>query len=187
MKNKTLLRFAATFLIVGLITVLGFTIEKTVFANHYYSELVSGAPLNQNWTDPNLITTDDSWVNVVSIQGFRGDGLTATAGVNAQTVLADGTSTPQDVNANQTNPNTFATGGVTEFQIANPTVAIKGSDTASAPHLMIYLDTTPCPAAKNISVQYDVRDIDGSANDAVQQVALQYRLGNKGNFTNVTA
>lgn len=185
MKNKTLLRISATFLTITILTILGFTVEKTAFANQYYSELVGGAPLIQNWTDTNLITTDDSWVNVVSIQGFRGDGLTTTAGVDPQTVTANGTSTPLDVNANQTNPNTYATGGVTEFEIANPTVALKGSTTASAPHLMIYLNTVPCPSTKSVSIRYDVRDIDSSANDAVQQVALQYRIGNTGNFTNV--
>lgn len=187
MKNKTLLRISATFLTITLLIVLGITVEKTAYANQYYSELVGGAPLIQNWTDTNLITTDDSWVNVVSIQGFRGDGLTSTAGVDPQTVTASGTSTPLDVNANQTNPNTYATGGVTEFEIANPTIALKGSTTASAPHLMIYLNTAPCPSTKSVSISYDVRDIDGSANDAVQQVALQYRIGNTGNFTNVPA
>lgn len=187
MKNKNSLRVAAAFLTVGLLSVLGIVLEKTAFANTYYSELFGGAPLIQNWTNTNQITDDDSWVNVVSFQGFRGDGLTATDGVDPQTVVADGTTTPLDVNANQTNPNTFATGGVTEFQIANPTAALKGSATADAPHLVIYLSTVPCPATKSVTIRYDVRDIDGSANDAMQQVALQYRLGPSGNFTNVPA
>ena len=46
-----------------------------------------------------------------------------------------GTSLVRDVNANQTNPNTFTTGGVTEFHIANPTIALAGSGTAKAPTL----------------------------------------------------
>lgn len=187
MNNKNSLRLTAAFLTVGLVAVLGIVLEKTAFANTYYSELVGGAPLIQTWTDINQITTDDNWTGVVSFQGFRGDNLTATDGVDPQTVIADGTTTPLDVNANQTNPNTFATGGATEFQITNPTVALKGSGTADAPHLMIYLNTVPCPATKSVTIRYDVRDIDGSANDAVQQVALQYRLGPTGNFTNVPA
>lgn len=186
MKNKYLLRISTAFLTLGLIAVSAVIFEKNVLANRYYSELVGGAPLIQNWSNINLITTDDDWSNVVSIEGFRGDNLTATAGVDPQTVLAD-IATPLDVNANQTNPNTFSTGGVTEFEIANPTVALKGSDTADAPHLKIYLNTVPCPSTKSVSIRYDVRDIDGSANDAVQQVALQYRIGTTGNFSNVPA
>lgn len=186
MKNKFILRLSAIVLTTGLFAISALIFEKQVLANHYYSELVGGAPLIQNWTDINLITTDDNWTGVVSIEGYRGDGLTATAGVDPQTVLAS-TATPLDVNANQTNPNTFSTGGVTEFQITNPTVALKGSDTADAPHLMIYVNTVPCPSTKSVSIRYDVRDIDGSANDAIQQVALQYRIGNSGNFTNVPA
>ena len=37
-----------------------------------------------------------------------------------------------------------------------------------------------------IRVRYNIRDIDVSAaDDAIQQVALQYRIGNTGNFTNI--
>ncbi len=172
------------FVLFGLITTAS-VFEEKVSANMYYFELFGGSPLIQNWNDTSLITVDDNWSGLLSIQGFRGDDLVTTTGVNPQTVLIDGQSTPLDVNANQTNPNTFATGGVTEFEITNPTVAIKGSTTADAPHLMIYLNTTPCPASKSISISYNVRDIDGSANDAIQQVALHYRIGTTGNFINV--
>ncbi|MDH3492780.1 MAG: carboxypeptidase-like regulatory domain-containing protein [Acidobacteriota bacterium] len=161
--------------------------ERKVSANNYYSELFGGAPLIQDWNDTTQVTVDNDWTNVVSYQGFRGDGLTASIGTDPQTIVADGQSTPLDVNANQTNPDSFATGGVTEFEIANPTIALKGSDTADAPHLMLYIDTTPCPANKSISIRYNVRDLDGSANDAVQQLALQYRIGTTGNFQNVPA
>ncbi len=161
--------------------------EVPVLANRYYSGLVGGAPLIQTWTDTSQITTDDDWDNVVSMQAFRGDGLTVATGVDPRTVIADGHTTPLDVNANQTNPNTFTTGGAAEFEIADPTIALKGSATASAPHLMIYLDTTPCPATKSISIRYKVRDLDSTATDAVQQVALQYRIGVTGTFENVAA
>ena len=85
-----------------------------------------------------------------------------------------------DVNANQANPNTFATGGVAEFAIADPVVALQGSGTADAPHLVLTLATT---GFVDVAVAYDVRDIDGSADNAVQQVALQYRVGTTGDFT----
>ena len=48
----------------------------------------------------------------------------------------------------------------------------------------MYLNTT---GQSNITVAYNLRDIDGSTDNAVQPVALQYRVGNSGNFTNVPA
>lgn len=162
-------------------------IVRKVSANNYYSELFGGAPLIQDWNDTTQVTVDNDWTNVVSYQGFRGDGLTTSAGTDPQTIVADGQTTPLDVNANESNPDTFNTGGVTEFEIADPTIALKGSDTADAPHLMLYVDTTPCPLNKSVSIRYNVRDLDGSANDAVQQLALQYRIGTTGDFQNVPA
>src|SRR5687768_15463855 len=60
---------------------------------------------NQNWSNTNLITTDDDWSNVPGIIGYRGDELITATGVDPRTVLADGSGTPVDVNANLTNPN----------------------------------------------------------------------------------
>jgi predicted extracellular nuclease len=141
-------------------------------------------PFSQGWTNTSLITTDDNWSGVPGIIGYRGDGLTSTTGVDPQTVVADGTSTPVDVNANRTDPNTFTTGGVAEFQIANPVVALQGSGTARGPFLLLHLNTT---GLSSITVSYNIRDIDGSADNAIQPVALQYRVGSSGNFTNLPA
>ena len=47
--------------------------------------------------------------------------------------------------------------------------------------------TSTRPAASNITVSYNLRDIDPTADNAVQQFALQYRVGSSGNFTNVPA
>ncbi|HEY3232004.1 MAG TPA: ExeM/NucH family extracellular endonuclease, partial [Roseiflexaceae bacterium] len=82
------------------------------------------------------------------------------------------------------NPNTFTTGGVTEFEITNPTIALQGSGTADAPHIILHINTT---SQSSIAVAYNLRDIDGSADNAVQPVALQYRVGSSGNFTNIPA
>ena len=139
-------------------------------------------PFSQDWTNTGLITTDDDWSGVPGIIGYRGDGLTGATGVNPQTVVAE--STVVDVNANQTSPNTFTTGGVSEFHIANPVVALQGSGTARAPYIQLHLNTT---GLSSINVSYNLRDIDGSADNAVQPVALQFRIGSTGNFTNVPA
>jgi len=137
-------------------------------------------PFSQNWTDTGLISVDDNWDNVPSIVGFRGDGLT---GIDPQTILAEGTGVV-DVNANQTNPNTFTTGGVAEFEISDPVVALQGSGTAGAPFLLLYLNTT---GVQNVSVNYLLRDLDGSTDNSIQPIALQYRVGTTGDFINISA
>jgi len=141
-------------------------------------------PFSQDWTATSLITTDDDWSNVPGILGYRGDGLTGSTGTDPQTILGDGSATPIDVLANQTSPNTLTTGGVAEFEITDPVVALQGSGTADAPFILIHINTT---GFQNITVAYNVRDIDGSADNAVQQVALHYRVGTSGDFTNVPA
>jgi uncharacterized repeat protein (TIGR01451 family) len=139
-------------------------------------------PFSQDWNDTGLIAANDAWSGVPGVIGYRGDNLTASPGTNPQTILADGTSSPVDVNANQTNPNTNTTGGVAEFHLADAVVALQGSGTADAPFLLVNLNTT---GFKHIRVSYNLRDIDGSSDNAVQPVALQYRVGSSGNFTNL--
>ena len=151
------------------------------FDNTYHS--LSGGSFTQNWTNLALITTDDNWSGVPSIVGYRGDDITSATGVDPQTLLGEGT-VVVDVNANQTNPNTFATGGVTEFAITDPVIALSGSGTADAPNILVHLNTT---GQSNIGVQYNLRDLDASTDNAVQQVALQYRIGVSGSFTNIPA
>jgi hypothetical protein len=108
-------------------------------SNTYFN--LANGPLTQDWSTTGLIAADDNWSAVPSIEGYRGDGLAGATGVNPATIT--GTSTVLDVNANRSDPNTFTTGGVTEFDgIANPTVALQGSGTARAPYLVLYLDAT---------------------------------------------
>ena len=140
-------------------------------------------PFSQNWTNTGLITVDDNWNGVPGIIGYRGDDITTATGTDPQTLLAEGTGVI-DVNANQTAPNTFATGGVAEFHLANPTIALNGSGTGDAPFILISVVTT---GLSHINVGYNLRDLDGSVDNAIQQVALQYRIGSTGDFTNVPA
>jgi hypothetical protein len=150
-----------------------------VRANDTYQTL----PFAQDWSNTGLITADDDWSGVPGIIGFRGDGLTSSTGTDPQTILADDFPGVEDVNANETAPG-ITVGGVAEFEIANPVVALQGSATADAPYLLIHLDLTNY---QNVQVTYNVRDIDDSTDNAVQQVALHYRVGTTGNFTNLPA
>jgi uncharacterized protein len=149
----------------------------TVRADGLYQAL----PFTQDWSNASLITTTDSWTGVPGIIGCRGDGLTSATAVDPQTVLAADDSCVQDVNANNASV-AFATGGVTEFAIANPVVALQGSGTARAPYLLIHVNTL---GKSNIRVSYNLRDIDSTTDNSVQPVALQYRVGATGNFINL--
>ncbi|MEZ5291990.1 MAG: HYR domain-containing protein [Vicinamibacterales bacterium] len=141
-------------------------------------------PFGQDWSNTALITVNDDWSAVPGIEGFRGDGLTSATGADPQTLVAEDLAPVPDVNANQTNPNTFATGGVAEFALADPVVALNGSGTADAPYLQITVSTT---GVAGVRVRYTLRDLDGSVDDAVQPVALHFRVGTSGAWTNVPA
>jgi predicted extracellular nuclease len=139
-------------------------------------------PFSQDWSNLDLITTDDDWSGVPGVVGFRGDGLTSANDVDPQTVLGEGSPPVVDVTANRTNPISFTTGGVAEFHLADSVVALNGSGTADAPSIVLHLNTTGAPG---VTVSYNLRDIDGSSDNAQQQVALQYRVGSTGDFTNL--
>ena len=138
-------------------------------------------PFAQDWTNIGLITANDDWSGVPGVTGYLGDdSTTTTAGIDPQSIVADRSATV-DVIANQTSTG-ITNGGVAEFHIANPVVALQGSGTADAPHIVLSVDTV---GHSSITVAYNLRDIDGSADNAVQQVALQYRVGSSGNYTNL--
>lgn len=173
-------------MIIGTLTlfVLGSeVIFKQVKADNNYFALTSVTPFSQNWTNTGLLTSNDNWSGVPSINGYRGDGLGST-GTDPQTILGEGTLV-LDVNVDETNPNTFTTGGVAEFEIANPTIALQGSGTADAPYVDIRFNTLGCVDPNRVIVAYTVRDLEDSTTDATQQVALQYRIGSTGNYTNI--
>lgn len=142
---------------------------------------LANSNFSQDWSDKSLIDTNDDWSRVPSIVGYRGDGLTTGTGTDPRTITTSGTPVV-DVNANQTNPNTYTTGGVTEFDIANPVVALQGSGTAAAPYLALYLNAT---GRQNITLSFNLRDIDGSTDNAVQPIAVQYRLNDTSAWVNV--
>src|SRR5215218_9503509 len=64
-------------------------------------------PFSQNWANTSLITTSDDWNGVPGIIGYRGDALAIASGADPQTITADGSATPVDVNANRNDPSVF--------------------------------------------------------------------------------
>lgn len=161
------------------------TKRATVLNNSYFD--LSTGNFSQDWTNAGLITVNDNWSDVPGIQGFLGQDMTTTTGTDPQTILAGASIVANDLDvlANQSAPNTVSNGGVIEFDgIPNPSIAMNGSGTADAPHIVLYMNTT---GRQSINIAYNVRDLDGSADNATQQVALQYRVGETGDFTNVPA
>jgi hypothetical protein len=143
--------------------------------------LAAALPFSQAWSDTALISRDDDWSGVAGVVGHRGDGLTSVPGTDPRLVVADGAGTPVDVNANETDPRAVGlAAGLTEFELPDPVVALQGSATAGAPQLVVSLDTR---GRSGVTVRYRLRDIDASSNaNAVQAVALQYRVGAVGDF-----
>lgn len=141
-------------------------------------------PFSQNWTNAALITANDDWSGVPGIVGFLGnyDTVNAPTGVDPRTLLTPFVTNDVDVIANQ-NSVAITNGGVAEFDgIANPVVALNGSGTADAPSIVVYLNTT---GLSNIQFACNIRDIDDTADNAVQQVDVQYRVGGAGNYASV--
>ncbi len=159
-------------------------IVNSVICQTYYPLMSSaGAPLFNGNTS--LINTDNDWTAVPYLRGFRGDGLAAGLDTDPGTITADGTTTPVVISANKTDPNTFGGDGFAEFESAgNSKLAFKASGTASAPFLMIYLNTTGFSGSGPGVMRFEVADIDASAGNAAQQIAVQYRIGETGPFTN---
>jgi hypothetical protein len=147
------------------------------------NEIDLNPPYSQAWSDTTLINTNDVWSGVLGIIGYLGDSAAiTTSNIDPRTITIDQTFAV-DVNASRTDPNAFTSGGVTEFQgPGDPVVALQGSGTADVPHIIIRLDTRK---KREITISYLLRDIDGSADNAVQQANAQYRVGGSGPWTNI--
>ncbi len=158
----------------------GFIAQASVADNAYQT-----LPYINNWTNIALISLDDNWATVPGVLGFRGDNVTAAQGVDPQTLLADDSPGVNDINANKPDPLAFFSGGATEFELADPVVALTGSGTADAPYLIVHINAT---GKQNILVGYTLRDLEGtnSTDDSIQPVALQFRTS-VGAWTNVPA
>jgi hypothetical protein len=147
-----------------------------------YFSLASGS-FFQDWTNIGLITVNDDWSAVPSIEGFLGQDIVTTAGTNPATALTDSLLAGDlSVLANQTNPGFVSAGDVAEFHLPNPTIALQASGTADAPHIILYLDAA---GRRDVTLSLNARDIDNSTDDVVKEVAVQYRIGETGLWTNL--
>jgi hypothetical protein len=156
------------------------SLERREVLDATYHSLKNLGTFTQNWSDTSRITAPNDWSGVPSIEGYDGNGLTTGNDVDPQTLL--GMSGALCVTPNMTTTN-VTTAGVGEVQLTDPTIALAGHATKRSPFLLFRIDAT---ARGDIRIQYKLRDIDGGHN-SVMPFALQYRVGETGNFTNVAA
>ena len=84
-----------------------------VYDSNYYA--LSGGAFTQNWTTTTLITANDNWGGVPSIQGFLGQDITVATGIDPQTLLTTSlVANDLDVIQNQSSTS-ITNGGVAEF------------------------------------------------------------------------
>lgn len=203
-KAQTMLRtFTIVAIIAGLVVGTDLvsdrdrTIERlglfpTAGATAVYADLSLGNySFSITSTSTNQITTNDDWTGVASAEGYDGNGLTSSTAVDPQTVL--GTEFPGNalpvsaqtqVNANKGNPSSYNAGGVTEFDSGTYiSIGLQGNVQAN-PYLVFYVNTVN---RSSVTISYEVTDIDAGSNNSVSPLALQYRVGQTGSFTNVPA
>lgn len=171
------------------------------FANTTYANL-SGGNLTYNLTTAtrDQISSNDNWSSVPSVEGYCGAGLTPTTVNDPQTVLqtefnntggaptyalpTNGSGTC--IAANKGNPSAFNAGGLAEFDRTSApdpfAIGFQGNVSADAPYMVFYVDTT---GLSNIQFKFDATDLDSGSNNATSRIALQYRVGNSGLFTNL--
>src|SRR5262245_35810463 len=142
-----------------------------------YFDLATGS-FTQDWSNLGLITVNDDWSGVPSIEAYLGQDITTATGTDPRTLTTDSAvANDLDVIANQSNT-AITNGGVAEFDgIANGTVALQGSGTADAPYLVLYLNAS---GRQDIRLQFNARDIDGTTANAIQPLNGQYLLGGTG-------
>ncbi|GAA4824319.1 ExeM/NucH family extracellular endonuclease [Nocardioides caeni] len=166
------------------LAVSGLTALGAVPVQASVSTKIADFPYSQNWSNAGLITTNDDWSGVTGVEGYLGDytGSSPTA-VDPRTLTAETLGVTDVIANNAAALNTLSSGGVIESEF-NQAIALQGSGTADAPNLAFHLDLTGQPGA---TLAFNARDLDGSADDAVQPIAVQYRVGNSGDFTNLPA
>lgn len=138
--------------------------------------------------NPSQLTLDDDWTWLPGVRGYPGADPGQSAGADPRTLLAPRLEAPPVLRANWKSLDVRllepfavfelepATAGVSEARLG----LLAGAE-HDAPFLLFLVNATGQPSP--IGIQLDVIDVDGSGYDAVQPVALQFRLGTVGDFS----
>ncbi len=151
---------------------LGTSLTTTVKIVDTDGAVIATGPLVQNWTDTSLIVDNDNWDNVPNISGYLND---ANRDAGIPTVAAN---QPQSATSG-------SVGAIAELDgagVTDPTVAFQATSSVIAPQLILDVNTV---GTTGVSFSFDARDLDGTADDAVQPITVSYRIGNSGGFTDI--
>ncbi|HWJ09179.1 MAG TPA: Ig domain-containing protein, partial [Nocardioides sp.] len=162
----------------GLAAVAAGPVEASV------STKISTFPYVQSW---NGLTSTSTWADFPGVEGFTTAATIAPSNqpntTDVGSLTAEGTLTSALTLLAGTTPNTNSNGGVLGYHsAADRTVALSATGTFTTPLLAFHLDTT---GESGVGVAYDVQDLDSGTDDQPTRVALQYRVGTSGAYTNV--
>lgn len=151
-------------------------------ASVWANSVTQSLPLYQDWSDRDMITLAmPNWTNVPGISGYNVDEQSS----DPQQLL-NGTLSYVPLTPHNFDTTDAAISGIGEISggaiFGNPVIALRPSLTYRAPSLLISLTTL---GKADVRVRYTLRDMDSTPRDTVARVALQYRIGSTGNFTNV--
>ncbi|MFC7496307.1 MULTISPECIES: ExeM/NucH family extracellular endonuclease [unclassified Nocardioides] len=153
---------------------------------------ISTFPYVQDWSG---LTSASTWADFPGIEGFTSaNTIVANNQSNATdlgTLTNEGTLTSAYTAANNTALVSHTSAGVYGYYngltvdgvAGNKVVGLQTTGANAGTHLLLHLDTT---GKQGLSVSYDLYDL-MTANDQPQRVALQYRVGTSGPYTNVPA
>jgi hypothetical protein len=151
----------------------------------YFS--LAGGNFTQDWTNGGQFTTDNNWDGVPSIIGYDGADPGGVAGTDPCS-LATNPLGSAAVSVGRQHPSTITDVAVAQFipgpgsQVTNAVVGIRGQTSFDAPALLIHLNAT---GRQNINLTFDAVDIDESGSNAMSTVAVQWRAGSSGAFSNI--
>lgn len=157
----------------------------TAPASASVSSAISTFPYTQDWSG---LTATSTWADFPGVEGFSTGTTIAPSNqpnsTDVGTLTAEGTLTSSlVVRTGTAAPNSDSNGGVLAYpNIADKTVALSATGSITTPLLAFHLDTTD---QSGLTVEYDLLDLDSSADDQPTRVALQYRVGTSGPYTNV--
>ncbi len=162
-------------------------VGTTAPAGASVSSTISSFPYTQDWSG---LTATSTWADFPGVEGFTtGTSIASSNQPNTTdvgTLTAEGTLTSNlVVRTGTAAPNGDSNGGVLAYpNVADKTVALSATGSVTTPLLVFHLDTT---GRSGFRIDYDVQDLDSSADDQPTRVALQYRVGTSGAYTNVPA
>ncbi len=164
-------------------TALGVALAAPASAS--VSAKISSFPYTQDWSTLSSLST---WADFPGVEGFttgthdrRGESREHDRRRDADG-RGDAHLQPRAA-VDRHHPQHRLDGGVLGFYaVTDKTVALSATSAFPTPVLVFHLDTT---GKTGIGFAYDVEDLDSSADDQPTRVALQYRVGTSGAYTNV--